>query len=568
MKIPTDAAVRFQLYEELARACMVSQNTRRSQYERWKRYYMLGCDEGLNPNKIANKIYPHVDQLTSFMYAQETTRFAVEAGISASGLELGMVAPLNDKVNEEWHKSDTDITYGTGLTWAWVYGSMFVKPVWRKNGIQAGLVEPHNFGVLREDSPKLTSQEAFVHEYLITKSQLANELEAAKLCGSITGERIGTILDQVVAGKSPGQGDFGGPANIVVTTIQPLVAGNSMVGGIDPNLYITADYRPRVYDPLVQMRELFVWNDAEDTYQVVTLCEPYLCVWDRPLKDKMGIKGEVPFVQICPSPTNDYFWGHSEVERLVPLQDLRNNRMEQIKSLLERQADPAWDFSGYTMSDEIMMAFNTPGGRVASDMPNSKATPHVPQLPNDLWADIREIDSMFEEMSGVNNVLSGRGEAGVRSAGHASQLARLGSSRAKKRAMIVEDSLENLATYYLQLIRQFCDDRYRSEPIEEGEEGQEFIARQFTDDFVVKVDGHSNSPIFIEDEKELAFALLKAGLIDKESALQMLPVGGKQLLLQKLRRKILPAEAAAAAKRAQLQAVQGGRSHAGGRSKG
>jgi hypothetical protein len=563
VRIPKDAQDRYTLYERLAMACMVSQSSRKSQYERWKRYYMLGCDDSRNPNAVVNKIYPHVDQLTSFMYSQETTRFAVEIGTAASGLNLAYVPPINARVNEEWHSSDTDITFGVGLLWSWVYGTTLVKPLWKHDGIQCGIVEPHCFGVLREDSPKLTSQEAFCHEYLITKTQLANELDAAVLCGAITSDRVNQILAKVEASGSPQQGSTGGPANIVVTSIQPLIAGNNMMGGLDPNLYSMADYRPRVYENMIQMRELYVWNDAETTYQVVTMADPYIVIWDRPLKGKMGIEGEIPFIQICPSPALDYFWGYSEVERLIPLQDLRNDRMDQIRKMLDLQANPSWDLSGYTVTDEIWQGFQTPGGRIAGDMPNSKATPHQPVIPEDLFREVRELDSMFEEMSGVNNVLSGRGETGVRSSGHASQLAKLGSSRAKKRAMIVEDSLENVATYYLKMIRKFSQKHLRSEPIEQDDQGEEFIPEQFTNDFIVKVDAHSNSPIFMEDQRELVFACLKAGLIDKEHALDLLDISGKQLLKQVLKRKIEPAEAKAAAQKAQLELVKG--AHKGGR---
>jgi len=553
--IPKNDAERLELYDRLARACMVSRNARKAQYDRWKRYFMTGCDEALNPNVVVNKIYPHVDQLTSFMYSQETTRFAVEFSASASGLNLAYAPSVSEAVNEGWHSSDTDITFGLALLWAWVYGSMLLKPIWRDGELVTGLVEPANFGVLREDSPKISSQEAFCHEYLITKTQLASELRAAMIGGSISQERVNQILDRVEASASPSQGETGGPANIVVTTIQPLIAGNQMMGGINPNLYSAADYRPRVYEPLVQMRELYVWNSEKDTYQVVTMAEPYVVIWDRPLEGKMGIEGEAPFIQVCPSPAPDYFWGYSEVERLLPLQDLRNDRMAQIRKMLDRQANPPWDFSGYTVTDEIMAAFDTPGGRIAGDMPNSKATSHQPTIPDDLFKEVRELDAMFEEMSGVNNVLSGRGETGVRSSGHASQLAKLGSSRAKKRAMIVEDSLENLATYDLKLMRKFSTKKYRSEPVEEGEEGQIFILNQISSDFLVKVDAHSNSPIFVEDQRELVFAALKAGLIDKESALELLDISGKQLLRMKLRRKILPAEARAAAQKAQAEAA-------------
>jgi hypothetical protein len=267
-------------------------------------------------------------------------------------------------------------------------------------------------------------------------------------------------------------------------------------------------------------------------------------------------------VQICPSPAPDYFFGYSEVERLIPLQDMRNDRMDQIRKMMDRQANPPWDFSGYTVTDEIMAAFNTPGGKIAGDMPNSKATPHQPDIPSDLFAEVQALDSMFEEMSGVNNVLSGRGETGVRSSGHASQLARLGSSRAKKRAMIVEDSLENLATLYLRLLQKYSKRSMRTEPIDEGDEAVMFIAEQFTKDYLVKVDGHSNSPIFMEDQKELVFNMLKAKMIDRDSALELLDPSMKQLLREKLKRKIEPAEARQAQQQAQeakLKAVKGGK---------
>jgi len=68
-------------------------------------------------------------------------------------------------------------------------------------------------------------------------------------------------------------------------------------------------------------------------------------------------------------------------------------------------------------------------------------------------------------------------------------------------------------------------------------EGKEFIAEQFTKDYVVKVDAHSNSPIFTEDLKQLAFNLFKAQAIDKESLLDLLEPPMKQLLKDKLKRK-------------------------------
>lgn len=138
---------------------------------------------------------------------------------------------------------------------------------------------------------------------------------------------------------------------------------------------------------------------------------------------------------------------------------------------------------------------------------------------------------MFSEASGISSVLQGKGESGVRSSGHASQLARLGSSRAKKRALIVEDSLEKVATLYLKLMQVYDKTHFKDD------EGHPFIADQFTRDYVVKVDAHSNSPIFTEDLRQLAFNLFKAKAIDTESLLDLLEPPMKQLLKDKLKKK-------------------------------
>ena len=165
-----------------------------------------------------------------------------------------------------------------------------------------------------------------------------------------------------------------------------------------------------------------------------------------------------------------------------------------------------------------------------TDMPQTKVEKLAPNIPQDLYAQLKEIDSMFEEASGISNVLSGRGESGVRSAGHASQLARLGSSRAKKRALMVEDSLEKMSTLYLKLLQAYNDTHLTDS------NDVKFIPEQFTRDYVVKVDAHSNSPIFMEDLRQLAFNLFKAQAIDKESLIDLLDPPMKQLLKDRLKK--------------------------------
>jgi hypothetical protein len=288
-------------------------------------------------------------------------------------------------------------------------------------------------------------------------------------------------------------------------------------------------YKARVAEDTIEMRELWIWNDDTADYQVVTIADPDIVIYDRP-GESVFLQGELPFIQICPNPLYDYYWGASEVQKLIFLQQMRNRRMTEILDLLSKQVSPPTALMGFSgILDEKNFSLNRAGGLLSTDMPNAKVEKLAPTIPQDLYQSIREIDMMFEEASGIGNVLQGKGESGVRSAGHASQLARLGSSRAKKRALIVEDAIEKIATLYLKLMQVYDNSHYLDS------EGIPFIADQFTKNFTVKVDAHSNSPIFTEDLRDLAFSLFKAQAIDKESLLDLLEPPMKQQLKDRLK---------------------------------
>jgi len=198
----------------------------------------------------------------------------------------------------------------------------------------------------------------------------------------------------------------------------------------------------------------------------------------------------------------------------------------------------------------MALALDTPGGLINTDMPGAKMDEHSPEIPADLYKEVHEILTMFEDVIGLTNINQGRGEAGVRSQGHAAQLSRLGSSRIKKRALVIEDSLEKLATLYIQIKRRYDKRRMRAT------EGEEFIAAQFTEDFIAKVDAHSNSPIFMEDQTALAFKLFEVKAIDRDELLDLVEVPMRELLKEKLKSKIEPAEAQAAAEAHKLEELK------------
>ena len=515
MRIPTNPEDREEFYLNLIYKCMVSREERKVDYSSLRSWYLFGNGPEESP-ALYNKIYPHIDQLTSFLYSAETTRFSINTGAAVPDSEQTKVPSLTRALNDEWLNSNADQVFSTAVTWGLVYNSTFVKLV-INNGIHPYMVEPACIGVLREDTPYSDRQEAFVQTYYITKSELYARLYSHP--------RRDSIVKRVTSTQHERTEVANGIERIILSQSNPTMYGN-----VNLDLAGQNKYKAMVSEDTVEMTELWVWNDDTQDYQVVTKADPDVIIYDRS-GESVFIKGELPFVQITPNPLYDYYWGGSEVQRLVYLQQLRNKRMAEILDLLSKQVSPPTAMIGFTgILDEKNFALNRAGGVLATDMPNAKVEKLAPEIPPDLFREINEIDAMFEEASGVGNVLQGKGEQGVRSAGHASQLARLGSSRAKKRALVIEDSLEKLATLYLKCMQVYDPTHFKDM------EGRPFIAEQFTKDFVVKVDAHSNSPIFMEDMRQLAFQLFDKQVIDKESLLDLLEPPMKQLLKDRLKK--------------------------------
>lgn len=521
MRIPSNELLREQFYRDLIEKCMVSLQERKSDYNSLRSFFLFGAGPD-EPPCIFNKIYPHIDQLTSFLYSAETTRFSINVGAAVPDQEQIKVPRLTLALNDEWLNSNADQVFSSALTWSLVFNSTFIKLVYN-NGIHPYMVEPGGIGVLREDTPYTDRQEAIVQTYYITKSELYNRLYSHPKRESIV-KRITTSIHTNSEDLPEGLD------RIMLSQSNPTMYGN-----VNLDLSGVNRYKARVAEETVKMYELWVWNDEIDDYQCVTMADPDIFIYDRP-GESMFLKGELPFIQICPNPQYDYYWGQSEVSRLVFLQQLRNNRMTEILDLLSKQVNPPTALTGFTgILDEKNFALNRAGGLLSSDMPNARADRLAPDMPSSLFEVIHEVDNMFSEASGISSVLQGKGESGVRSSGHASQLARLGSSRAKKRALIVEDSLEKVATLYLKLMQVYDKTHFKDD------DGHQFIADQFTGDYVVKVDAHSNSPIFTEDLRQLAFNLFKAKAIDTESLLDLLEPPMKQLLKDKLKKKEMAA---------------------------
>lgn len=538
MKIPTNQMMRFGFYKDVADSCCASMEDRRDRYAQNRYYWLHGSAPGEEPSAW-NRIYPHIELVCSFLYAQESTRFSVEFGDSVPEVNFSFAEPFQKRLNNKWKDCGADNVFSQVLTKALVYDSAFLKINRRNSGIMPYVVEPGMFGVLREDQMMLDRQEAFVHCYQITLTELHARLAEHPKRNELM--MNANTVGQKSSGTGPAQ-----QQKIDLSAFMPNVLGrvNDVTGGASE----AQSYQAKMSVDMADMTELWVWNDETEDWQTVTMIGTKAVVYDRqniflPRRTgRLACEPEHPFVQMCPSPMSDYFWGISEVSRLKELQGYRNKRMGEIQQLLAKQVDPPTSYSGMGIGEEKERAWGIAGSFLSMG-PGEKLDVHAPNIPQDMWNDIHENDQAFMEASGISNIMSGRGDSGVRSKGQTTELARLGSARIKNRGLRVEAALEKVAQLAAKCL--VVDDTDAMTAVVDGKR-IELIPAQMSDDFSIKVDAHSNSPIFVESMKQDAEVMFKAQVITPERFVMMMNPPMKEECLRDLREKIIPAKEAQA----------------------
>ena len=558
MKIPSDLTERDNFYQTVIQKCTVSQEDRANDYAALRQYYLFGGSTSPNSSPF-NRVFPHIDLLTSFLYAAETTKFTIQLGATVKEHEYGRVPVLAKAINDRWNDSHADGVVSTAITWALVDNTRIVKLIPRVNKqskkleIAPFVVHAANFGVYREDVTFFDRQEAMTHSYYTTKTQLEIDLadhpHRAAILASVDASSHRALEEE----------SQDGVGRLMASTQQPLVDGTTAQGNVEFQFNMNLSYLPDLdQQDLITMDELWIWDTDAGDYRIVTRVKDGMTIYDRiASKYDIFLPGEHPFIQFCPSPLPGYFWGMSEVAGLAPLQEWYNERVMQIRKLLNLQVYPPTSASGFgATADEKMFALFEEGGFFndgGQAVQAGKMERFAPQLPEDMFRILKDIDAAFADFSGLPNTVQGKGEVGVRSGKQTDQLARLGSARIKKRALVIENYLERMATLYLKLMKKYDGTTYLDD------KGTPFTADQFTDDFTVKVDAHSNSPIFVEDKKELAFSMLEQHMITRERAVEMIDPVDKEIIKRELKSIEAQEQQAAQAER-ELQMKQDGMS--------
>jgi hypothetical protein len=511
MKIPAEKSKREALYLHVKEQCLRTVEERRARYSENRNLYVFG--ESGARRAVFNKIEAQIDQIVAFMYASESVRFDVEMPDRINGGDPERDDVLRMLMQQLWFDSDGDEAFSHALTYSFVFGATIVKVYWRDGELNVGYLNPGNFGVY-DEAAKMTDQEAVVQTYMITKEQLIRQ--------ALPGEPLYEILLHAGTRTTDEEEENVGGMPLWLVSTEP-----NLEGSLNPGRSMPDDtYLPSPMEEVVEMAELWIYDDDLHQYRTVKI------VGDIIVSDHPNVVFKqtptLPFVRVCPSPLPEYFWGKSEVAKLQGLQEWREKRIREIRELVSLQANPPKLFIGMSLPEEKALAMFRPGGIAMNPSPTGKMESNPPTISPNMGQELQQIDEMFAEASAVTPILAGMQGAG-KNAGHTQALAELAGARIRKRVLLVEKSLDDLATKMLMVLRENDDTEYTAA------NGKKFMLIDMPDGMTVHVAAHSSSPLFKGGVMQVADTLLLANALDKKSLIEMLDPPMRDTILERLK---------------------------------
>ena len=577
MRIPRRRLESF--VHEINEQCFSSRTSRQTRGTLFDAYYSAGSSDPANP-AMYNKTFSSIDDLESLLYSPVALRFHIADSDVPNVVNIAKCRAAASRIRQLCRQSDADSLISQAVNCGLVRGIGVLKQWYKRGEFTPSLVQPENFGVLRENHNKLDpDMEAFSESMLITPHQFLrliagrpDEDELKRKAKKYQRESNGTMPDTRGVASM----------NVVIGGMYPFTAAGSggsqnIRGVVDWMSTPKPDVAPEVEQTFMELRETYIWDDEREDWATFQMIGSDLMIMGKyAIQNAMAydsaehmsapmLKGQHPYTTFCPNPVPGYFWGMSEIARLMLLQEAINARISGVNKMLRKQEDPSTKFVGSTGVNQVALSrFNKPGGYYVDQNPNSKIERDTTTIPQDIWNGLHEYERMFDDMMGIPPVAKGHGEKGVRSANHAEALVRMFSPRFKDRALLIERDVETFGALTLDLARAHIDKKLvawvpaDAAGVEIGANAEElkilvppaeglvpvfFRFDDLPDDVSMTVDAHSSSPAFSQDAKSLVFDLLKVGAISPTDLLDHVDMTDvDELQMGVLRREIAKAK--------------------------
>lgn len=517
MDVPKSERALLNFARDQIEACTYSQSQRAQDCASNLAYYEWGTDGG--GESLYNRTGIHIDRTSSYLYAPGEIRYSIGFDATEGEPWLARARSASKYLSREYRRADADVLFSQGVGVGLIKGCSLVKHNWMEagnftSGFDPHLVHPEFFGVEREDLARLEDQQCFVHTTYLSKYQIMQMLEGRP----DEAEMVKKI--KVLGGTSDGGLRQNWLHQVVIGGTSPVSTGAAVTSrsqvAMSPSSH--TEFSPKMMADLLRMDELWVVDNDRDDYTVIQLVEGEVLLEGKfRHRNLTGVKGLQPFSKICADPVPGYFWGRSEVSRVKLLQDLLSGRMEDVRRILKLQIDEPLAFIGFTgLTAQKRRALVSPKGWIQEQSPGAKIERLGPKMPEDIFKEINTFVEMFDEIGGFKPILQGQGEPGVRANAHAQTLMRTASPKLRERALRVERDAEQSAHITFSLMQS------KDARVFVSDKREQFLLKQMPPDYYIEVDSHSSSPAFIDDARDLAFALSKVGAAGPADVVKMI----------------------------------------------
>jgi len=516
---------------EIRDLCMRSSANRGDFYHKCRNAFRHGSrdvDEARH-----NKIMPIIRRLASYCYAPERIHFWADLPPNEIEHEDKIESAM-DAINDGWHDTGSDLLASTAVEQGFVCGTtpISVLPERMTDGsiaLVSRMIRPEMFGVWNETVGDLLQQQAICYDSYLSHPEIEIRL-------MMHPKRERDRIMQNLESTAP---EYVETDRVFVSNYQGINSGNVETGIVMSRLGGRYNYSPNVSVPLYRVSNLFFFDDDIGDWNWILLSSSDT-IFDLPVSE-IGIPGVLPIVKIQPDPMDDYFWGWSMADGLMLLQDWFGKRVSQMDELFEKILKPPKAMFGMGQVREAKMAgLNRPGGYASFPNPAAKLDELKPNIPDAAFSMMDEIGNFFEEAADMEGGgMKGKGQPGLRGAEAQQALLRISASPIAVRALVIEKCIEDWAGLIFKYKRRFNPELYPIFGDDGNPTGQMFRLGELPTDTRIRVDGHSSSPVFFEDQKRDAEQLFRAGAIDAETLIEFLNPPMKGLLKKRMRRRVM-----------------------------
>jgi len=539
MKIPSNEAEKQGLVEYVISCCMASKEDRQTMYDRRRRYFLYGRDEEVKVK--FNRLKSHMKLVSSFLFSPDGLVYNIAPPKNADEQTIQQFLALQDDWNEDVHDSGLSDVFGDAVLWGLNFDTMIIKQGWNDTSGQgfAKLLEPGCFGVWREDDPDFSSQAAMNHRFT---------LDYDEACARLKKAGRGDMISSLQANSGPPQGGAlpAAMSSIIIASVTGTGINETISGNVNPNYQANPTFRAQIVAPQITFDETWIWDSDSNDWRIfhslnggtVLLADSAETIdaINKAAKNEAKyssttnwfLEKENPFTPVTPFTLYDYFWGDAHMEDIIPLQDWSEERLTWIEEILQAQVDPLRIGHNMTGLTDEKMDLDY-GSFYNDDSPNGKFEEHRPPMPEDVFREFNEIGGLMMESSGLTEVVSGKSSGGARGGQQQKQMQITGGGQIRKVAIGLEHPLVRMGEIGLRLKMKNDDEKIKMP------DGTEFIPAQVPDGYSLRVDGHSHSPLFTLETREIAAMLFKAQAIDREWLIRMSNVTQKSNLLHSLK---------------------------------